>query len=369
MKLSYIFNMRMPTERAHGIQVVKMCEAFARSGLEVELLASARPNMIKEDPFSYYQAEKNFKIKKLIGLKPQFFYRTKAGFLLQNALFLISARLDRIFSKPGLVYTREQFFGVIFRGYFLEVHNLPKKVRYFHRLTWKRAKKIFVLTKYLKEEIISQGIDENKIIVLPDAVDLEKFDLPITKEDARTKLGLPLNKKIALYSGSFYAYDWKGADILAEAAKYLPDVLVVLVGGGECAGKKHELIVESQNVMLAGRQPYKLIPYYLKAADVLVLPNKAGRAISDKYTSPLKLFEYMAARRPIVASDLPSIREVLNEGNSLLVKPGSSDELAAGIKKVLSDIELESRIAAQSYEDVKPRTWRARAVKILDSLA
>jgi len=108
------------------------------------------------------------------------------------------------------------------------------------------------------------------------------------------------------------------------------------------------------------------MPYYLKSADVLILPNSGKKDVSRYWTSPMKMFEYMASQRPIVASDLSSIGEVLSENNSILVEPDNPQALAEGIKKVLDDKELSQRISQQAYIDVKKYTWDKRAQKILD---
>jgi glycosyltransferase involved in cell wall biosynthesis len=101
-------------------------------------------------------------------------------------------------------------------------------------------------------------------------------------------------------------------------------------------------------VLLIERKPHSKIPYYLKAADVLLMPNKKGDQFSEEYTLPLKLFEYMASGAPIVASDLPSIRDVLNETNSVLVEPNNPQKLAGGIKKVLQDRNFSNKISKQA---------------------
>jgi glycosyltransferase involved in cell wall biosynthesis len=74
----------------------------------------------------------------------------------------------------------------------------------------------------------------------------------------------------------------------------------------------------------------------------------------------------MAARRPIVASDLPSVREILNERNAVLVKPGEPEALAEGIERALKDEELANRIAGKAYEDVQEHSWERRAARILN---
>jgi len=86
------------------------------------------------------------------------------------------------------------------------------------------------------------------------------------------------------------------------------------------------------------------------------------------FMSPLKMFEYMASQRPIVATNLPSTREVLNENNAVLVEPDDSEKLAKGIKKVLDNKELSQKIAEQAYLDVKKYTWEKRVKDIIKLL-
>jgi len=109
----------------------------------------------------------------------------------------------------------------------------------------------------------------------------------------------------------------------------------------------------------------RVIPKYLKSADVLVLPNSAKSTISLLYTSPMKLFEYMASCRPIIASDLPALREILNSKNSFLVAPDNARSLADGIRKILGDNDLAETISDQAAHDVLQYTWQKRASFIL----
>ena len=107
---------------------------------------------------------------------------------------------------------------------------------------------------------------------------------------------------------------------------------------------------------------------YLAAADVLVLPNTARTRMSERYTSPLKLFDYMAAHRPIVASDLPSLRDILTHENAILVGPDDASALRDGIRKILDDKAFGVQLAERAFEDVHRYTWQKRAAKILHFL-
>jgi len=369
MKLIYIANARIPTERAHGVQIMEMCAAFSRNGCGVELLVPRRLNRIKDNPFHYYGLLHSFKIVKLPCLSLDFIYFDfgKIGFFIQTITFLISARIYLLFKKYDILYTREQLIYLFFRNFILELHGLPRKVGFIHRKIWNKAKHLVVLTSFIKDELISERINEEKVLVSPDGVNLERFTLNIDRAEARKKVGLPMDKKIILYSGSFYSYDWKGVDILLEVSKYLSgDCLVVLVGEYENKLAEMKDKYKSGKIILLGQKSYAEVPDYLKSADVLVLPNKKGDAVSEKYTSPLKLFEYMASGTPIVASNLPSIKEILNENNAVLVEPNNPEALAFGIKRVLKDGEFSAKILKQALKDVQNYTWDKRARTILN---
>jgi glycosyltransferase involved in cell wall biosynthesis len=368
MKIIYVANARIPTEKAHGIQIVKMCEAFGNAGLELELVLPWRFNKIKENLFDYYGVKKNFKIKKLPSLDVIPLNIPKICFWIQSLTFSISTFPYLLFKKTDIIYSRDSFplFLLSFfkKNLVYEAHTFPRNF-FLHKRVFKKTKAIVVITQKLKDLFIERGVDGNKILVAPDGVDLEKFNLKETQVECRQKLSFPLDKKIALYTG--HLYEWKGAQILADAAKFLDgDTLIIFVGGT----KKDEQNFKIKNqklddILILGHQPYLRIPYYLKAADVLVLPNSGKKEISQYWTSPMKMFEYMASQRPIVASDLPSIREILNENNAILVQPDNPEALAEGIKGILQNSDFADKISKQAYEDVQQYTWQTRTERIL----
>jgi glycosyltransferase involved in cell wall biosynthesis len=108
----------------------------------------------------------------------------------------------------------------------------------------------------------------------------------------------------------------------------------------------------------------KKLAVFQKAADIFLMPFPLNEHYAY-YMSPLKLFEYMAAKRPIIASDLPSIRDVLNEKNAILVEPGRPESLACGIGRVLIDPLSAGNMAQAAYADVKNYTWVKRAQRII----
>ncbi|MEK7482514.1 MAG: glycosyltransferase [Patescibacteria group bacterium] len=381
MKLLYVANMRMPTEKAHSIQAMQMCAAFVGSNFEVELVAPRRFNKIKSDPFEYYAIERSFKITKLpcLDLIP---WLGHFGLWIETASFQVSLFFYLLFKKADIVYTRDKscllpaFFK---KNVFFEAHTFPKN--YFLYSFWiNKAQGIITITKGLAELFLAKGIKPENILTAPDSVDLAKFKINEGQAQCREKLGLPLDKKIILYTG--HLYSWKGVDILAEAANYLgEDVAVYFVGGAEEDIEKFKVQPASPRqggsatclaasrrelkVSVVGHRPHSEIPYWMGAADVLVLPNSGKEEISRAWTSPLKMFEYMASNRPIVASDLPSIREALNGNNAVLVKPDDALALAQGIKAILENTPLAQQISQAAFQDVQQCTWQSRAQKIV----
>jgi glycosyltransferase involved in cell wall biosynthesis len=366
MKIIYIANSRLPTEKAHGVQIMNMCEAFSQQGIDVELVVPWRFNKIKEDPFDYYDIKRTFKIKKLPSIDLVRF--GKIGFLIQSISFAKCVFWRVLFQKTDVIYSRDElplfFLSFFKKNIFWEAHQ--GELNFIVKRLFKKCLGIITISRGLKDFYLKYGANEEKISVVPDGVNLEKFDINISKEEARKKIGLFSNKKIVLYMG--HLYGWKGADILTGAASFLgSDNLVVFVGGTEKdVGKFKIKNANLKNIMIVGHRPHQEIPYWLKAADILVLPNSAKEKISQFYTSPMKLFEYMASGTPIVASGLPSIREILNKENAVLVQPDNSASLAAGIEKVLKNSDFSAKISRQAYLDVQNYTWDKRAKNILD---
>jgi glycosyltransferase involved in cell wall biosynthesis len=370
MKIFYIANVRLPTERAHGLQIMKMCEAFAANGADVELVAPERKNTeIKDDPFSYYSVKSIFSIRKIKSA--DFLGRTLSWghlfFWLDLFSFLYGLRRLNL-PKDSVVYSRDAILLLPFSGReykrVLELHSLTR-VNYFWRKLAKRTDKVIVLTKILKDEVVKMGFSSEKILVAPDGVDLEEFGKIQSQDEARRELGLPLGEKIVLYTG--HLYSWKGASTVAEAAKSFDSkTLFVFVGGVDLELAKFKKDYgQSANIKIIPFQKHSLMPKYLAAADILTIPNSAKSKISTSYTSPLKLFEYMASGRPIVASDLPSLREILDDSLCLFAEADNPESFAKQIKKLIEDKPLGNRLATKSLAVVKNYSWRSRAEKIL----
>jgi glycosyltransferase involved in cell wall biosynthesis len=367
---------------------MQSCQAFQRKGAEVTLVVPHRmqPKVMRDvaDPFQYYGLRTQFRIDRLpcvdsLEVAPG--PLQPAAFALQATTFTLAAAVYLSFHQEDLYYTRDPLTAALMAlapgsaraRVAYEAHTFPKPgaKRGLHLWAVKRLGRLVCITRGLAEEYVACGIDPRKIVVAPDAVDLERFAQLPDKDAARQKLGMPVDARIACYTG--HLYEWKGARTLALASRFLPDEYLVYVVGGtaeDLASFRRFLEAERlDRVRVVGHVPPDQVPSYLAAADVLVLPNSARSETSARFTSPMKLFEYMAAGRPTVASDLPSIREVLrDEENALLVKPDDPESLARGIVALAGDEPLARRLAEAARIDVLGHTWDARAEAILSSL-
>jgi len=368
-RLVYVSGARIPTARAHGLQIMLMCAAFVRAGLSVELVVPDRRRIVAEDPFAYYRISRTFSIRRLASLdligRARGFYA--AAFMLDVIAFIARLLLARVAQDGDIVYCRDYpvLFALSPRRHVLvfEAHDIPRK-HFLFRRALARARLVVAITHAMRDDLAALGVPAGRIIVAPDAVHLEDFAQPQSQADARRRLGLPLDKKIALYVGRIDG--WKGTDTLFAAAAQLPaDTMAVVIGGEP--KQVAALSARYPRVRFLGSRPYHELADNMAAADVLVLPNSGKFDISARYTSPLKLFAYMTSGKPIVASDLPSIREVLGDDSAYVVASDDAAALAHGITAALADHHADKR-AQRAQELVATHTWDARAAGVVAAL-
>jgi glycosyltransferase involved in cell wall biosynthesis len=212
----------------------------------------------------------------------------------------------------------------------------------------------------------------------PDGVDLERYaDLP-EPELARYKLvaadpllQLQPDRFTAGYTGHLYA--GRGINIILEMAGRLPEVIFLLVGGEPEEVRRLKDTVQSRglaNVFLTGFIPNAELSSYHAACDAFLMPYQRRVAASSggdiaRYLSPMKLFEYMACGQPILCSDLPVLREVLNSENAVLLPLDNVDAWTNALQSLKGDTQRRLALGAQARRDVEGYTWERRAARIL----
>lgn len=380
--IAYITSSRLPTEKAYGYQIVKMCEEFScvlGTHGSIELWAPLRRSQTPETVKQFYQESYGIQEPPLVRRIRTFdWLRTQwligpLAFQLHVFDVFLGALLRLVRTPRGItVYSRDwwalffTFFGI---PVIHECHRVSTNSKLFFILA-RRADKIIVVTEALKQRFLEKGFPERKLLVAPDAVDLILFDPNISKDEARKRLGLPGDSPIVGYMGRLKTMGMeKGLTTILDALKQLPNPPLLLAVGG--ANEDRAEYQEAANVrhlkektLFIKRVPQQTLALYQKACDILLMPfpNLEHYAY---YMSPLKMFEYMASGRPIIASDLPSIREILNERNAVFVPPENASSLSYAIKDLFDNPVKSETLARRARQDAERHTWDRRASDIL----
>jgi len=371
-KIIFLTFARLPSRAAHTVNIVKMCQAIKKIGLDVSLVSDARKTA--EEIFDHYNIQYPFNIKKIKCFNIRVFGRI---FFLIKAFFYIRKE------QTDLLYTRDVFNAFLAKllkqPFIFEIHELPnnrfRESLLRNVLSSPRLKKVVCISKSLKELFESRFGDvlcRKPCITAHDGVDLKNFKITLSQREARMALYLPETAFIAGYTGSLF--EGRGIEIILDLAVLLKDVVFVIAGG---EGKYLNLLrrevakLNLDNVIVKGFMPHKKIPVFLQAADVLLMPyqkkvlHRQKKHDTAAFMSPLKMFEYMASGRPIVSSRIEVIEELLqNKKNALLVEPDNVEEWSHSIKYLKMNKEFADKMGRQAKQDVKDFSWETRVMKI-----
>ena len=352
---------------------MQMCAAFATNRMDVKLVARAP----EDDQLTaaalqhHYGVPKNFEVEQFT-LSDGF--RASERFQLR-ALWKERHETNLCYSR-GRDVTAPLLALALGASAVVEIHGHPTSLREQLMLRAIQAHPRGFLTansQNLRSFCINSfRMRPERFFVASNGVDLARYTPPMLQKTARTICGLSADQCYVVYTGGLY--DGRGLDTLFTAIRDTP-VKLLLVGGRTqeeiTTWQDKALAMDAKNVCFTGYQPPMRVPLYLAAADMLAMPysNKVISPSGEDTTnimSPLKMFEYMAAARPIVATDLPMIREVLkDQHNALLVPPGDASTLRAALQRLAAMPELGRMLAANARADVAQHTWEARARHIL----
>jgi glycosyltransferase involved in cell wall biosynthesis len=243
----------------------------------------------------------------------------------------------------------------------------------FERLNLQAAARIFVVSEVERRNLLSAGVAEDKIVVNPNGVDVKKFRPDVGGASERLRLGIDPDETLVGFVGTFGP--WHGVLVLARAIALLPKdarIRFLLVGAGSLRDEAEQIIREAgfeERAIFTGVVEHERVPVLLDACDVLASPHVPLEDGSEFFGSPTKLFEYMAMGKPIVASRLGQIAEVLeDEKTALLVEPGDAQALAEAILRLARARALrESLGAAARSAATKRHTWAHNAERVLEA--
>ncbi len=370
MKIIYVDNIRFPTERAHGYQIAQYCQQMGLLGHEVVLVT---PNRSQEkDVARYYGFDKIRFTHTALETGDALRYRwlpRSLGYLLQRWTFLRGVRCWARSQTADIWYTRSPAVIATLmdprkKKWVLEVHDNPaRNVR-----RWKKIQeevRFFIpISEGMKSCLLEAGIPESKTLVAHDGVDLEEVERS-PKGQFRSRLGISPKKFLLVYTGSLYP--WKGVDFVVKAWKRVPPgaALVIVGGPKEDYERLKNLLPREKDprIHILPSMSRSEVFSLLKEADAALLPTSPDFTIGRTYTSPLKLFEYLAAGLPILASDVPTAREVLTRRVAHFFVQDTKAFITT-LETMMNDGGWRQSAALEARALAKKYTWRARAERI-----
>jgi glycosyltransferase involved in cell wall biosynthesis len=367
LKIFYISASDIPSHAANSIHVVKMCQALASSGHEV-VLTVCMPSGLDAGKV----------ISEAYGIAPLFRVMPVnvpkiTGFSYIHGLWS-AARIRGV--SPDLVFTRSLHAAVLAAALgwpvLFEAHSPMSDTGTLNDglFRWLVRRPSFlglvVITQSLKEHYLAySGLNKESVYVAPDGADSVVPPEPAFQNaTGRLQVG---------YVG--HLYPGKGMEVIAPLAKQAPWADFTIVGGsgealeywrGQCEGLP--------NIRFLGPMPHGKVPEYLASFDVVLLPNQLsvkssqGKRDIGRWTSPLKAFEYMAAGKPILASDIPVLREVLNDGeNALLCAPNDVSIWAQALARLRDEPDFRAELGHKAKQIFEAKyTWSSRARNIVE---
>ncbi|MCS6836227.1 MAG: glycosyltransferase family 4 protein [Anaerolineae bacterium] len=385
-RLLYASLMRFPNEKAHSLQIAQNCEAFVQAGYEVTLYVPMRFNPPElraiRDPFAHYGVRPCFRVRRLPVLDIMPWTRGRAqrvAFYLIVASFGLALLLCLLFSRADVYYSRDEWLILLLSlvkpraRLVYEAHLFAQTRQGARAQRWAatRVGHVVAITPRLARDLIEQrGAQPERVLVAHDGYQARRFAALPTRRAARQALGWDETAFVVGFVGRLEMLNMdKGVGRLVEALATLEGVTLALVGGppegvqrlaaqwATCGGV-------SERFLALGQLPPVDIPRFLAACDACAMPHPFTVQFAY-YTSPLKLFEYMAAGCAIVASDLPSWADVVQHDQSaLLVPPDDSAALRQAVLRLRDDHALRLRLGQAARQQAQAYTWEARAQRI-----
>jgi glycosyltransferase involved in cell wall biosynthesis len=366
-----LYSHRVQSRDGQGVHIEELVTAFRNAGHEVLV---AGPSLYERADFG---GESRL-LPVIRGLLPKVI--TELAEILYN--IPATTRLQRAYKNfaPQFIYERYNLFylaGMLLKWwhrvpFYLEINSplaeerirygglaLPRLARAMERRVWRSADRVFVVTDALKGLVVAAGVTAEKVTVMPNGVDLDAF--------AGEPYQAGRSRAVTIGFVGFIR-DWHGLDAVIDllaGASDGPTIKLVVAGEGPARPVLEQQAAAlgiQERVRFVGLVPRQSIPALIGEFDIALQPRVVA------YASPLKIFEYMACGRAIIAPDQPNIREILSDGETaILFEPANHTALWNAIQHLAGDPELRERLgrAARRSLETREYTWQGNAAKIL----
>lgn len=382
MRIAYCTDVRLPSERAHGHQIAQVCDALARLGHDVTVFAPFRKNTVHASYHEYYRAEPSVRLAHLGTFDPIDHPLLPKPVQLPVLHWQLRKHYGTAVTPQtfDLAYTRSPaLLQALLRGgvpTVLELHQIPRKHHFGFIGRCNRCARVLCLTGAMRDELRRRGVRDELLMVEGDAVDLRRFTPEPDATEGKRLLGITTNRIVVGYVGRLKTLGMeKGVSHLLQALARLKDEAAFfgcIVGGPDADRAQYAQMAQSlglgpEDVLFTGEIPAHAVPLSLGACDILAMPFP-DLPHYRTHMSPLKMFEYMAARRPLLTSDLPTVRDVLSEQTAVFCTPGDVESLAAALQWIRRNPEEAATRAAAARTLVERHTWEERMRRALRNI-
>lgn len=371
MRIAYVHDQLLPTNDTGVEQLVNTISGFSKNGATGTLflprpLWGGAPD--REAIKAFYDVERLFELRFFRSAFPSSRVPEKAGHALRLALHRPLRDYDVVYTRniPFLFSGVAAGLPLVYETYRPWPTQYPALAPLFRRAM---GAKNFVgavfHSNYCRDHYLDSGIAGERLRAIYNGYDKRRFEPRLDASTAKAALQLPADRLTVGYTGRVLAN--KGMPIVLEMARRRPEVLFLLVGAD---GEEAEMEQEAkalENVRIYPWQSYRELPRYLYAADILLIPPTLSALEKARNTVlPMKLFQYLAAARPVLAPIAPDTAELLiHEKNALLVEPDDVDAACCGLDRLSSDVTLRQALGAAAQALAADLTWEARGAKIL----
>ena len=380
-RIFMIYHGRFPAELGIAFFVAKMAEAFTNQGLEVTVVVPRRLGRTRQTSQEYFGIKSDFKVVFIPVIDLLFIpVLEKISFIISLFSFSIFSTIYLLFKarKMDIIHSSDTP-PLLFASYFFpktvyEIHNYPKNQRKFYDLVFKRTGKIIVTNRWKMEKIMQEfSIPKERMIFESNAVDFKLFPPSMSLEESRKKLSLPQDKFILTYVGMLRTMGMeKGLSVVFSILKSLPEKFVFLLVGGTAGDiTYYKELAEKEGIfnriIFAGFVKNSEVSSYLAASNVLLAPFPKNDHY-EFYMSPMKIFEYMTSNRPIVTTNLTSIKEILGEDAGIFTESGDVEAMTNAIIKIDENTTFGIELAKRARAEVEEHSWDKRAERLVKFL-